>query len=192
MGIELLALYGDDDERMGSFLPGLKKFARRASHLTPQYWAARGIKSLAKGKHRRVLKGDLEREVLAAIEEGRLGAEDIEVLGAFLPGLTKVLKKAGKFTSGITTAAARFVGVPQSALNALAHIDPTKKGSVTQKAMSAVSAVVAPQPQTKVVIAVPKSAMQMDVKKVAIIAGAGIGSLIVLKILFGSRPPKTA
>jgi hypothetical protein len=57
--------------------------------------------------------------------------------GKFLPGLTKVVKKIGKVTSPITTAAARAF-LPASVVNAAAKLDPTKRGLITPKAVAAV------------------------------------------------------
>ncbi len=49
--------------------------------------------------------------------------------GKFLPGLMKPIKKIGKVTSRITTgiakAAAGLIGIPPSAIDALAKVDPT-------------------------------------------------------------------
>lgn len=62
----------------------------------------------------------------------------------FLPGLKKVLpaikksvRAVGKVTSPITTAAARAF-LPKSLVDAAAKLDPTKKGTVQQKAAAAV------------------------------------------------------
>lgn len=207
-GAELLALYGeDDDERLGRFLPGLKKFAKKAMKFTPQYWAAKGIKAgakragkiakkavkytpaywAAKGLHK-TLKGEdgAMEEILGAISDGRLSGEDIEYLGAFLPGLKKFVKKVGKVTSKITTAAARFVGVPQSAINALAKVDPTKakKGSVAQQAIQAAQALVA---TPKSIVPVSPAAAGFGSKKILIAGGAAAGALVLIMLLAGSR-----
>lgn len=207
-GVELLALYGEDDERLGRFLPGLKKFARKAVRFTPQYWAARGIKAgvkgvkkAAKGPHyfaargvRKVFSGEDEEgameEILGAYSSGRLSGEDVEYLGAFLPGLKKIAKNIGKVTSKITTAAAKFVGVPQSAINALAKIDPSKRGSVINKAIAAVQSL--PSAPAQAVIPVPAAAMKFDTKKMLIISGAGVGGLLLIAILAGSMRRRAA
>lgn len=77
------------------------------------------------------------QQLLARTPQGRailqklqgVEREAPEFMGAFLPGLKKVVKKIGKFTSPITTKiakmAARVVGIPPSAIDSLARIDPT-------------------------------------------------------------------
>jgi hypothetical protein len=62
--------------------------------------------------------------------------------GKFLPGLSKVVKKIGKVTSPITTAAAKAF-LPASLVNAAAKLDPTKKGLITPKAIAAVQSLTA-------------------------------------------------
>jgi alkanesulfonate monooxygenase SsuD/methylene tetrahydromethanopterin reductase-like flavin-dependent oxidoreductase (luciferase family) len=123
-------------------------------------------------------------EILGAYADGRLSGEDVEYLGAFLPGLKKFFKKVGKVTSKITTAAARFVGVPKSALDALAKIDPTKRGSMIDKAIAAAQAM--PSTPSQQVVPVPASAMGFDMKKMLIIGGAGFGGLVLIGILAGA------
>jgi hypothetical protein len=115
-------------------------------------------------------------ERMSGVELLALYGDGDDRMGAFLPGLTKAIKKVGKVTSGITTGLARTVGVPQSALNALAHVDPTKgKPSAT----AAVAALKKVEP-------VKKEAVKIDAKKIAIIAGGGVGALILLKLLLGA------
>jgi hypothetical protein len=194
-GVELLALYGDNDERIGRFLPGLKRFAKKAGRFNPQwatrgikasiaakytphYWAARGVKKMLSGE-----EGAME-EILGAYADGRLSGEDVEYLGAFLPGLKKFFKKVGKVTSKITTAAARFVGVPKSALDALAKIDPTKRGSMINKAIEAAQAM--PSAPTQQVVPVPATTMGFNTKKLLIVGGAGVGGLLLIGILAGA------
>ena len=73
------------------------------------------------------------RRVLRRHRHAMAGIEGID--GKFLPGLTSRLKAVGKVTSRITTklakAGARIVGIPPEAIDALAKLDPLKKGSVT-------------------------------------------------------------
>jgi hypothetical protein len=106
-----------------------------------------------------------------------------ERIGAFLPGLMKVVKKVGKVTSGVTTGIARTVGVPQSALNALAHLDPTKKGGA-----SAQQAITSLTTAPKTIEPVPFSVMGMDKKKLLIVGGSAVGALVLLKLLMSPRP----
>lgn len=101
---------------------------------------------------------------------------DDERIGAFLPGLRKIGKVTSKFTGGI---AKTFL--PPSLVNAAANLDPTKKNPSAKAAVAAVNA----PPKTSV--PVKKNALNIDVKKVAIIGGAGVGALILLKILLGSH-----
>lgn len=164
-GIELMALYGDND-RLGAFLPGLRKGLRRAAKYTPHAAIARGVKKAGKKWFR--FRGDDGRDYRIYGDE--------ETLGAFLPGLKKFVKKVGKVTSGITTGVAKAVGVPQSAIDALAKIDPTKSKP------SVVSAVQSLTP-TKAVVAVPPESMKMDTTKILIIGGTTLGALVAIKIL---------
>jgi hypothetical protein len=114
----------------------------------------------------------------------------MEYLGAFLPGLKKFVKKVGKVTSKITTAAAKFVGVPQSAINALAKVDPTKKGTVVQKAVAAAKAalpgIMTATLPAQQVVPVPSTTMGFNTKKMLIIGGAGVGGLVLIGILAGA------
>lgn len=103
-------------------------------------------------------------------------------IGAFLPGLKKVAKKVGKVTAPITTGIAKTF-IPAPVVSAIAKIDPTKKAPSTKAAVAELQ-----KPAPKAVVPVPAKAMKIDVKKVAIIGGAGIGALVLLKFLFGSRP----
>jgi len=165
--VELLALYGED--RIGSFLPGIKRFAKKAAKYTPQYYIYKGGKKLLKRKKKTVLKihGDAER------------------IGAFLPGLRKVGKFTSKFTSGI----AQAVGVPKVLLDVGAKFDPTrkKKTSIQSNIKSGLAVV---QEAQKTVVPVQKEALKIDTKKVLIIGGSAVGALVLLKLFLGS--PKQA
>ena len=64
----------------------------------------------------------------------------IDLLGDDLIGAGKIkgfFRKVGKFTSKITTAAAKaaagMIGIPPSAIDALAKIDPTASKALAQK-----------------------------------------------------------
>jgi hypothetical protein len=189
-GVELLALYGDDDDRLGSIFSKardrLRKAARYAVRHSPQRAAYQFAKKHIHGEDavnahlaaRRVFKGSPEH-----IHHIRRLYGDDETLGAFLPGL----KKIGKFTSGITTGLVRTIGIPQSALDLFSKLDPTakKKASGSDIANAALVAVQKPVPQ-KVAVVVPKKAMGMSMKKVAIIGGASVGGVVVLSLLLRS------
>jgi hypothetical protein len=201
-GVELLALYGDEEESLGSFWSRMRNLAKRGIRFTPAYMAAHGMKS---GLHRKkptkkhpkftpqyfaargvkkVFAGEDGQaaldEIMGAYEDGRLSGDDMEVLGAFLPGL----KKIGKFTSKITTGLARAVGIPQSALDALSHIDPTKRGSVVNTAIDTL------QKQGKIGVNVPSSTLKFSWKKAAIVGGATAGGLILITILVRAMRPR--
>jgi hypothetical protein len=186
-GVELLALYGQDDELLGKLrIPKiskrLKKIATVASMANPvgfAYQAGKyGIKKARK------MHGDERTSGDDALYEELLGAAKKKTAKKkFLPGLTKAVKKVGKVTSGVTTAVARGVGVPPSLLTALSKIDPTKgkKASATK----AITALIVPP--EKDVVKVEEGATKVDFKKIAIIGGVGVGSLIVLKIILSPR-----
>jgi hypothetical protein len=83
-----------------------------------------------------------------------LAGEEGQTFGAFLPGLMKRVKKIGKFTSKVTGSVAKIaagiIGIPPSAINALAKVDPTahksllktlEKSSAGQQAAAAVKAI---------------------------------------------------
>lgn len=217
MAVELLALYGDDgqeigtyledgtpvifgtEDELGSFWSKLRRGIGKAARFTPAYWAAKGMKwagkhnpqylaakkaaEMLRRKHRHKIHGD-DFLYVQGDEAVYVYGEDDERIGAFLPGL----KKIGRFTSRFTTGLARAIGVPQSVLNALSHVDPTSKGSAGSVIASLIPSGGGP---SKDIIAVPASAHKMDWKKIAIIGGAGVGAVIVLKILIGS-PRRTA
>lgn len=177
MAVELLALYGEDGQEIGSIWSKLRKGIGKVARFTPQYQLAHRASRLLK-KRRHKVHGD-DAMYFEGDETVYVYGEEQD-LGAFLPGL----KKIGKFTHGITTGLARAVGVPQSVLNALAKADITKKGSKAGKAIAAFIPSAGPM---KEVVAVPASASKMDMKKILIIGGAGVGTLVVLKLLLTPR-----
>jgi hypothetical protein len=122
------------------------------------------------------------RKVHAAKYMRKVHVAGDERIGAFLPGLTKAIKKVGKFTSPITTGIAKTF-IPAGIVDAAAHLDPTRKSSSVAKAFQSVALV----PANKTAVTVPASVLGIDTKKLAIIGGAGIGSLILLKVLLGNR-----
>jgi hypothetical protein len=184
-GVELLALTGEGDEELlgrwrwkrprlsRKFKKRFKKIATVASMATPaglMYQAGKaGVKAVQK-RRRKKIHGDERTSGDEALYEELLGRGDDELLGKFrfLPGLSKIGKATRKFT---TAAASAFV--PKSTLDLLSHMDPTKKRGA--KAAPA-----------KAIVPVPPGATKVDVKKIAIIGGAGIGSLIVLKLVLSS------
>lgn len=212
-GAELLALYGEDGEALGKFLPGLKKFAKKAMKFTPQYLAYRGLKKAFPGKKKaappaakppqywkskgikKVFTGEdgAMEEILGAAICGDLSGEDIEYLGAFLPGLKKVVKKIGKVTSKITTAAARVVGIPQSAINALAKVDPTKlkAGAVTATAKKAIEAAKVLTAPPQKITAVSPAAAGITTKKVLVVGGAAVGGIILISLIASFARPRS-
>lgn len=83
------------------------------------------------------------QKILNRTETGRqivkklLQSKTPELLGATLwSKAKKTLKKVGKYTKGLTTAAAKIAaasfGIPPSAIDALAQIDPTAKNALTK------------------------------------------------------------
>ena len=105
-----------------------KGFFKKAFKYTPHmmlYKAARsGIKS--RGRKVSLFGSDPTwNDIIMGLE--LLGKKK----GKFLPGLTKAVKTVGKFTSPITTAAAKTF-LPSSVVNAAAKLDPTRK-TVTPK-----------------------------------------------------------
>lgn len=198
-----------------SFPKGLSKLARKlpvfsvakgikkAAKYTPAYQIYKGSKKAKKAIKKR-LHGEDDRIGFFYGDDDRIGAEVVsfevspELLGAVKktakkPAVKKAkkktgqkiftgIKKVGKVTSGFTSAAARAVGVPAPLLKALSKIDPTKG-----KKASAAKAIEAYTEETgKEVIPVKAEAMAMDTKKIAIIAGSGLGALIVLKLLLSA------
>jgi hypothetical protein len=171
-GVELLALYGEDDEYLGSMFQDRMRTLRNRPKKKKQYIAFRKVpKGIPRVPQIPQLYGENER------------------MGAFLPGLKKAIKKVGKFTSGITTGLARAVGVPQSALNALAHIDPTKKGSAGSQILTTAQQVATSflPGQNKAVVPVQSSALKANPKNMLIIAGAGVGVLALIGVVVATR-----
>lgn len=109
--------------------------------------------------------------------------------GKFLPGAAKVIKKIGKVTSPITTAAAKAF-LPASLVSAAAKLDPTKKGLITPKAVAAVQSLTASSQAEKAAElekmlapgAMEKDALMKTLTnpKVLAIIGAGAVVLFVL------------
>jgi hypothetical protein len=205
-GVELLALYGDDDDRLGNIFSAarnrLRKAARYAVRHSPQYAAAKFARKHIHGDEelgaflpglrkaaRRVIKNSPQHLAYMAARRHLHGDEE---LGAFLPGLMKGVKSVGKFTSGITTGLARAVGVPQSALDALSHIDPTKKNKGSAMDIANASLVALQKQPGKTVVTVPKQVLGMSMKKVAIIGGASVGGVVVLGLLLRKRAKNRA
>lgn len=138
-------------------------------------------------------KGPTLKQLLSRTPQGRIIAkqlqkmhgEEPELLGKFLPGLTKKLKSIGKVTSKITGSiakvAAGMVGIPPSAINALAKIDPTAKkkldAALLQSNAGAKAAAVVNQAQN----GTPGANIFSNVKPVYIVAGAA-GLAVVLFI----------
>jgi hypothetical protein len=139
----LMSFFGDNE--IGSFLPGLKKAARKAVRFTPQYQAIR----LAR-KGFKALRGD---EFGIQQYSPYYGQQIYDpYMGAFLPGLTKALKKAGgavkktvkavgRVTSPITTKIAKSF-LPGSIVDAASAFDPTGKGSTAVARLTAAANVV--------------------------------------------------
>jgi hypothetical protein len=188
-GVELLALYGDENEQLLGKLhfpkmsKRFKKIATVASMATPAgllYQSGKyGLKKARKMHGDDRTSGDeaLYEELLGAAK--KKAAKKAAKKKKFLPGLGKAVKKVGKVSSGFTTGIAKAVGVPAPLLTALSKIDPTKgkKASATK----AVNALIVPPDKT--VVSVPFDATKINVKKVAIVGGGVLVSIIALKMI---------
>ena len=168
-GVELLALYGDD-ERVGSTFGSRMLSLKNRPKKKKKYFAFKKFPRPPVPPMPHILYGENER------------------MGAFLPGL----KKIGKFTSGITTGLARAVGIPQSALNALSRVDPTKKGSkgsnILNTAQDVANVAKSFLPgQNKAGVPVPAEAMKANTKNIVMVAGAGVGVLALVAIIAATR-----
>ena len=117
----------------GKFLPGLKKGAGKVWKTARWMNPVTAVSSVAWNKlhKRRAFAG-----------AGPTWDDVLMGKGKFLPGLSKAMKKIGKITSPITTAAAKAF-LPASLVNAAAKLDPTKRGLVTPKAIAAVQSLTA-------------------------------------------------
>ena len=106
-----------------------------------------------------------------------------ELLGKVLPGLMKAFKKVGSVVKsavkGIATTAARAVGIPQSALDALAKIDPTAKKALDTKLVTTPAVVQAAQ-QLQTQEAARK-------KNIYLYAGIGAAALVVVVLMMKKR-----
>lgn len=182
-GVELLALYGEN-ETLGAFLPGLKKLGKKALHLTPQYQAMRAATHF---KRKKRLHGEDDRLGFChgdGEEVFYITGED-DRLGAFLPGLKKVVKKVGKVTSGFTTGIAKTF-LPSGVVNAVAKLDPTTKGGSVKGAVSTLIQTTKPA-TVKAVIPVSKDSAGFDFKKIAIIGGSAAAALLLIGIVMRPR-----
>lgn len=139
-------------------------------------------------------KGPTLYQLLSRTPQGRIVAAALkkkqkknpELLGKFLPGLTKKLKAIGKVTSKVTGSiakvAAGMVGIPPSAINALAKIDPTAKkkldAALLQTKAGAQAAAVVNAAQSS-----PGSGNNLfsNIKPVYIVAGAaGLAAVVFI------------
>jgi len=113
-----------------------------------------------------------------------------EVLGSFLPGLMKPLKKAvkaiGKFTAPITTKIAKTF-LPSSLVDAAAHLDPTKKGNITPGAIAAIKSLLQSKAAESQAVSSDTAIKTQAAAKTLLnpmvlgIAGAGVLALILLR-----------
>lgn len=163
-GVELLAIYGEDESLGFDLRRGFKKALR----YSPGAVAYRMVKKGAHAARRRRLHGD-----------------EPELLGAFLPGLMKPLKKVGKYTSGITTGIAKTF-VPSGVVDLVAKFDPTKKNKakVTQ---ADVSKALTPQQQAQAPASFLPASISPNVKKYAIYGAAGLAGLLALKMVVNGK-----
>lgn len=130
----VLMSFTGEDQNMGAFLPDLKKFAKKAANRTPQALLFKKMRSLAQKRRtdkRPVVQKNLFTQRTIPVVSGKPsyyfgGGEDDLYMGAFLPGLMKVVRKIGKVTSPITTAIAKKI-MPSSVVDALAKVDPSSK-----------------------------------------------------------------
>jgi hypothetical protein len=185
-GVELLALYGDDD-RLGRIrirMPKIGQRIKKAARYTPAGLAFRVAKKAATTiKRRRRLKGDdrfIGEDLLFEDIAGSKKKKPAKKKKKFLPGLTKGIRKVGKVTSGFTTGIAKTVGIPAPLLKAFSKLDPTKK---KQSGTEAVQALI---PVEKEVVPVAPGATGIDVKKIAIVGGGAVAALVVLKFALSS------
>jgi len=98
------------------------------------------------------------RKILSILMQKNFSGEDSELLGKkFFKKIGKGIKKVGKYTSKVTGAiaktAAGIVGIPPSAIDALARVDPTAsknlKKSLVQSKQGAVAAAIIAKTQQK-------------------------------------------
>lgn len=134
------------------------------------------------------------QELLTRTEQGRAilaklqGAEENypELLGAFLPGLTKIIKKIGKFTSPITTKigklAAGLVGIPASAIDSLAKADPTAHAALIQQLAAKI-----PAGQTAAAVTTPGGKKTGGISPLYIGLAAGGAAIIILTIILTKK-----
>lgn len=199
-GVELLALYGDDGEEIGAFhIPAMRtlaKVGKKAIKFTPQYWMYKGAKAGIKAGTRKAKS--MKKRISG--DDSRVGFEhDAFPSDVFYPqslgaakkttakkkgGFITAVRKVGKVTSGFTSAAAQAVGVPKPLLTAVSKLDPTKKKPSATAAVKALTPAAVPE---KMIVPVESSAMKIDPKKIAIIGGAAIGSLVILRVLTAQR-----
>jgi hypothetical protein len=109
-------------------------------------------------------------------------AKNPQLLGKFLPGLKKIGKATSKVTGAIAKVAAGMVGIPPSAINALAKIDPVAK----KKLDTALAQTNAGKTAAAIVDAAKNGPGQKEnvfsnIKPVYIVAGAaGLAAVIIV------------
>ena len=99
-----------------------------------------------------------------------------ETLGAFLPGLKKIVKRVGKVTSPFTSKIAKSF-LPSSLVDSAAAFDPVKKGLAQAK--KSATDLLKPPPAPKTTVK-PKAAISPA------IIGVGIAAVAAL-FLIGKR-----
>lgn len=97
-------------------------------------------------------------------------------MGAFLPGLKKVIKKIGKVTSPITTGIAKTF-LPSSFVDAAARLDPTKARAF-DNAKKAASELLQPQ-----VPSVQKENAKSKLSFNPAVIGIGVAAIAALVLL---------
>lgn len=110
-------------------------------------------------------------------------------MGAFLPGLTKFFKKAGKAIGSvvrpITTSIAKTI-LPSGVVDAIAKLDPTRKGNTMQAAAQAastlISSAIKPQQVVKTEAQIQQEAAIKTALNPMMIAIVGAGALALLVI----------
>jgi hypothetical protein len=107
---------------------------------------------------------------------------DADSLGGFFAKIKGGLRKIGRVTSGITTGIARRIGIPESVLSAASRLDPTRRGGPSAQA----AAKELTKPPKRAILVKP-SAFKLDAKNIAIIGGAGVAGIVLIKVLSSPR-----
>jgi hypothetical protein len=188
----LMSFFGDDYGTLGFNFGKIRKNIGKFARKTPAGFAVKGAKRLLKGKPLlHPMSGTMASSLFLGTDipwnktanyyyddQGNL------YMGSLLSWAKGAVKKIGKITSPITTAIAKKF-LPDSVVNSMAKIDPTKGTPKMQAVVASVQSMLpqnaksssVPTETQQTISAIGKTAMN---PMVLAIAGAGVLAIILM------------